>query len=101
MKIDEHRATNLDQIGSARTAEANRSGTAAQRSADGQEQDTVALSPAARGLTELRAQIGDPNEIDQARVSSLRAAIADGSYQPSLDAVAGSLLREVAENSLA
>jgi flagellar biosynthesis anti-sigma factor FlgM len=99
MKIDEHRPTILDQIGGATTAATSRS--TAQQTTETSDRDTVALSPAARGLTELRAQIGDPGEIDQARVSSLRASLASGAYQPSLDAVAESLLREVAANSIA
>ena len=100
MKIEQQRPTGLEEI-APRPLPTSRGDAGAARTEDATDKDTVALSPAARGLTDLRQQIGDPSEIDQDRVSSLRASLASGAYQPSLDAVAESLLREVAANSIA
>jgi negative regulator of flagellin synthesis FlgM len=63
--------------------------------------DTVELSPLARALASLRAEVGDPEAIDADRVAQLRSAIASGTYDPPAKDVADALLRELAANRVA
>ncbi|HEY2388641.1 MAG TPA: flagellar biosynthesis anti-sigma factor FlgM [Candidatus Binatia bacterium] len=62
--------------------------------------DTVNLSDAARLRQRLRADLGDARRTDPARVASLHAAVAGGTYAPAADAVARSLVGELATNLL-
>ncbi len=78
-------------------AEASRARGAGVESGPGT--DRVALSPEARRLAELRAGVGDPMEVDQARVDDLRARIAAGAYDPSPESIAQAMLREMLANS--
>jgi flagellar biosynthesis anti-sigma factor FlgM len=57
--------------------------------------DKVALSETARWLAEWKAAIGDPLEIDEARVAELKREISAGTYDPSPSEIAESLLREL------
>ncbi|MDZ7908457.1 MAG: flagellar biosynthesis anti-sigma factor FlgM [Gemmobacter sp.] len=58
--------------------------------------DTVDLSLRARAMP-AALQIGPPK--DTARVDSLRAAIAEGSYRPDPDRIADSLARNILETA--
>jgi len=64
-------------------------------------QDTVELSPLARTLGALRAEVGDVEAIDEQRVAELREALQKGTYQPSSQDIAGALLRELTSNKIA
>jgi len=72
-------------------------GASSGRSAD---DGRVEISSLARTLQKLRAEVGDVEAVDHERVAQLRAALADGSYDPSPSAIADSLLRELAANRL-
>lgn len=58
--------------------------------------DTVDLSLRARAVPDA-LQIGPPK--DTARLTSLRAAIADGSYRPDPERIAESLARNILETA--
>ncbi len=63
--------------------------------------DRVELSPLARALQSLRAEVGDPEAVDADRVAQLRAAVSNGSYDAPAQDVANALLRELAANRIA
>jgi hypothetical protein len=58
--------------------------------------DRIELSEAARQRQRLRADVGDLEETDAARIASLRARVAADAYRPPPDAVAKSLVGELA-----
>ena len=92
MKISGPPTNNVSELGRrGAAAPAGRTETAETASAG----ERVALSGRARWLAELKAAIGDPLAIDEARVADLRQAIADGSFAPSPRQIAASLLREL------
>lgn len=55
--------------------------------------DTVELTDAARLLERLESELAGAADVDQARIDSLKAAIADGSYQIDDRSIADALLR--------
>lgn len=63
-------------------------------------EDTVELSPLARTLGALRAEVGDVEAIDEKRVAELRESVQNGTYNPSSQDIAGALLRELASNKI-
>jgi hypothetical protein len=66
------------------------------RDAESGSPDRVDLSEAARLRQRLRAELGDVEEPDSARIASLRARVVADAYQPAPDAVAKSLVGELA-----
>jgi hypothetical protein len=58
--------------------------------------DRVELSEGARLRQRLRADLGDVEQPDSSRVSSLRARVVANAYRPAPDAVAKSLVDELA-----
>jgi hypothetical protein len=58
--------------------------------------DRVELSDAARLRQRLRADLGDVEQADSSRVASLRARVVADAYRPAPDAVAKSLVGELA-----
>ena len=63
-------------------------------------EDSVELSPLARALANLRAEVGDPEAVDSKRVAELRTAVGNGTYDPPAADVADALLRELAANRI-
>jgi flagellar biosynthesis anti-sigma factor FlgM len=63
-------------------------------------EDRVELSPLARTLGALRSEVGDVEAIDEKRVAELRESLQNGTYNPSSQDIAGSLLRELASNKI-
>lgn len=63
-------------------------------------EDTVQLSPLARTLGALRAEVGDVEAIDEKRVAELRESVQNGTYNPSSQDIAGALIRELASNKI-
>ena len=57
--------------------------------------DRVTVSAAARDLARLRTHVGDLDGVREARVSTLRAAVASGQYRVDATGVARSVLREL------
>jgi hypothetical protein len=66
------------------------------RDADPSAGDRVELSEAARLRPRLRADLGSVEETDASQVATLRARIAADAYHPTADAVARSLVGELA-----
>ena len=66
------------------------------RAAESAAGDRVELSEAARLRQRLRAEVGDPEQQDAARIASLRARVVANAYHPAADAVAKSMLGDLA-----
>ncbi len=56
--------------------------------------DSVSLSVKAQTMGRLQAQIGDAPEVDEAKVASIKAAIAEGRYQIDSQTVATRMLAQ-------
>ncbi|HZP41916.1 MAG TPA: flagellar biosynthesis anti-sigma factor FlgM [Candidatus Binatia bacterium] len=65
------------------------------------EADQVSVSETARELARLKAEVGDPNAVDEYRVATLRALTAEGRWAPDLRATAEALLRHVVSDLVA
>ena len=53
---------------------------------------TVNISDEAKSLSQLQGKVSKGDSFDEARVAELKAAIADGSYKPDANKIAGKLL---------
>lgn len=101
MKIVGQQPNPLPEAGASREAGAARTRTtpgAPEQAAAGEER--VQVSSLARTLAALRSEIGDPEAIDTERVTQLKSAIANGTYEPPASEIADALLRELAANRL-
>lgn len=54
--------------------------------------DKVSLSSEARVLQQAEEQLGNSSEVDMEKVERIKAAIADGSYQPNPEQIAEKML---------
>jgi flagellar biosynthesis anti-sigma factor FlgM len=100
MKIVGQQPSSIPETKASRdTAVAGKAKSAPETGATGG-QDRVELSPLARALASLRAEVGDPEAIDAERVAQLRTAVGNGSYDPPAHDVADALLRELAANRI-
>jgi negative regulator of flagellin synthesis FlgM len=102
MKIVGQQPNPLPEASTSREAAAarTRTGTSAPAEQAAGGEDRVEVSSLARTLASLRSEIGDPEAIDTERVTQLRSAIANGTYDPPASEVADALLRELASNRL-
>ena len=101
MKIVGQQPNPLPEAGTSREASAARTRTTSSTTGQpGAGEDRVEVSSLARTLASLRAEVGDPEAIDAERVTQLRSAIANGTYDPPASEVADALLRELAANRL-
>lgn len=85
----------------ATTKQAKGSQTAAERGSDkssktiqgsSNETTTVQISDEAKSLSQLQGEVSKGAAFDEAKVAELKAAIADGSYKPDANRIAGKLL---------
>ena len=53
---------------------------------------TVVISDEAKSLSQLQSEVSNGSAINESKVAELKAAIADGSYKPDADRIAGKLL---------
>ncbi|MCG8668789.1 MAG: flagellar biosynthesis anti-sigma factor FlgM [Pseudomonadales bacterium] len=53
---------------------------------------TVNISDEAKSLSQLQGEVSKGDSFDEAKVAELKAAIADGSYKPDANKIAGKLL---------
>ena len=102
MKIVGQQSNPLAESGTSREAGATAGAKpgGGQASAPVAGEDTVELSPLARTLGALRAEVGDVEAIDEKRVTELRESVQNGTYNPSSQDIASALLRELASNKI-
>ncbi len=53
---------------------------------------TVSISDAGKSLSQLQGEVAKGGSLDESKIAELKAAIADGSYQPNAERIAGKLL---------
>lgn len=56
------------------------------------EKTTVSISEEAKSLNQLQGEVSKGESFNENKVAELKAAIADGSYKPNADSIAGKLL---------
>ncbi|MFT5084743.1 MAG: negative regulator of flagellin synthesis FlgM [Lentisphaeria bacterium] len=56
--------------------------------------DSVSLSAAGQSIAKAEASLSSSSEIDQGKVNQVRAAIASGSYQIDIDAIADKVIAQ-------
>lgn len=100
MKITGQQPSSVPGAGTSREAAGSGKTKTAGTPASGGTADRVELSPLARALASLRAEVGDPQAIDTERVAQLRTAVGNGTYDPPAQDVADALLRELAANRI-
>jgi negative regulator of flagellin synthesis FlgM len=100
MKITGQQPTSVPEAKPSRETAAASQARTAQTSGASEGEDRVELSPLARALQTLRAEVGDPEAIDAERVAELRTAIGNGTYDPPAHDVADALLRELSANRI-
>jgi len=100
MKIIGQQPNQIPEASSSREAAAAAKAKSAQTPTVGAGEDRVDLSPLAKALASLRAEVGDPEAIDTERVAQLRTALGNGSYEAPASDVADALLRELAANRI-
>ncbi len=61
-------------------------------SATAGETTTVSISDEAKSLSQLQGEVSKTTPFNESKVAELKAAIADGSYKPDADRIAGKLL---------
>ncbi len=76
------------------------SASAGSRTVEASADDTVNLSEAARLRQRLRVDLGDVGRVDTARVTRLHGEVGAATYRPAADAVAKSLLGDLAADLL-
>jgi negative regulator of flagellin synthesis FlgM len=65
------------------------------RKAAARQADQVTISEAARALSAARKAVAETPDVREQRVSSLKAAIADGSYSVDSHLLAGDIVKEL------
>lgn len=101
MMVDSH--NNIPSAGTGHTRDKSSSRTAPADSTSqtktvdrvqNQEKENVQLSHQAKSLHQLEAQIKASDDVDQARVETVRRAIEEGRYQVDSDKIAERLLNQ-------
>jgi len=73
----------------------SKTGATTDRAAAGAGEDQAHFSPEHQRVQRLEAEAGNLSDVRRDKVEALRKAVAEGSYAPSAEQIAGSMMQEM------